>query len=108
MPSSRRINTTEDIREALGGATKPDRLREIDTRGMNLPTYAVLAAAANSDALLQLLDQPEGESQIKQLLDLLMAVGESQTRCEQRLSAIEATLAASAVRSRTEPATSKN
>ena len=51
-----KTNTTEDVREALGGVTKPERLREVDALGMTLPTYAVMAAAANSDALLKLLD----------------------------------------------------
>ena len=97
--ASGKTNTTEDVREALGGVTKPERLREVDALGMTLPTYAVMAAAANSDALLKLLDQPEGESKIQLVIDLLTAIGESQARSEQRLSVIEATLAASAVRS---------
>ena len=96
MPSAK-ANTTEDVREALAGVTKPERLREVDALGMTLPTYAVMTAAANSDALVTFLTQLEGEP--KQIIELLMGIGESQARSELRISAIESTLAALALRS---------
>jgi hypothetical protein len=82
----------QDLRDIEMGTVPHETLREVDSKGMSPVTFAMIHAATAADSLLPLralLEPPEGESRLQQILDLLTAVAESQIRIERRLTALE-------------------
>ena len=74
------------------GTVSAETLRVVDSKGMLPATFAMIHAATAADSLLplrELLEPPEGESKLQQVIDLLTAIAESQIRIERRLVAIE-------------------
>jgi hypothetical protein len=82
----------QDLVDIEMGVVPPETLREVDGKGMSPATFAMIHAATAADSLLplrELLEPPEGESKLQQVIDLLTAVAESQIRIERRLTALE-------------------
>ena len=102
MATKKRSNhTIEDGRQALAGLATPEALRELDQRGLSLPSYAVLQAAVMADEIRdgvrQLLESPpEGESRLEQLLEAMEGMLDRLDRIEAKMDALS-TRAASTI-----------
>ena len=94
MATRKRLNhTIEDGRQALAGLATPETLRELDQRGLSLPSYAVLQAAVMADEIRdgvrQLLEPPpEGESRLEQLLEAMEGMLDRLDRIEAKVDAL--------------------
>ena len=102
MATRKRLNhTIEDGRQALAGLATPEALRELDQRGLSLPSYSVLQAAVMADEIRdgvrQLLESPpEGESRLEQLLEVMEGMLDRLDRIEAKMDALS-TRAASTI-----------
>ena len=96
MATRKRLNyTIEDGRQALAGLATPEALRELDQRGLSLPSYAVLQAAVTADEIRdgvrQLLEPPpEGEGRLEQLLEAMEGMLDRLDRIEAKVDALSA------------------
>ena len=96
MSTRERLNhTIEDGRQALAGLATPEALRELDQRGLSLPSYAVLQAAVMADEIRdgvrQLLEPPpEGKGRLEQLLEAMEGMLDRLDRIEAKMDALSA------------------